>query len=39
VDFQDLDTPYDATDFLNQDHLTPIGSAIFAPLALKACFG
>jgi hypothetical protein len=38
VDFKNLHIPYDATDFLNQDHLTPIGSTIFAPLALKACF-
>ena len=39
VDFQALKMEYKPEYFVNQDHLNPTGSAIFAPLAFKACFG
>jgi len=39
VDFTDLPMEYRPEYFMNQDHLNAEGSAIFAPLAFKACFG
>jgi hypothetical protein len=39
VDFRPLPMPYRPEYFLNQDHLNEAGSAVFAPLAIKECFG
>ena len=39
VDFLDLPMEYRPEYFMNQDHLSAEGSAVFAPLVFRACFG
>src|SRR5262249_47385857 len=39
VDFTGLGIEYAPEHYMNQDHLSEAGSAVFAPRALHACFG
>lgn len=39
VDYRQLNVDFPDSDFINEDHLNPVGAKIFATLAYQACFG
>jgi hypothetical protein len=39
VDSRDLDLSFDATAFVDADHMTARSAETFAPIAIRACFG